>query len=209
MRISVIMPVNLGIYTTWGNNQSASSPTAKFMRAVASFLDQTFIDTELIIISDGCERTKKLYNWFIKQHNNIQFKLIEKQESFSGVVRQTGIEMAKGEIICYLDHDDKFGKDHLQIISDNFDTEKYDWVYYNDYVMLNAEHTIKEERDNILALGRIGTSSIAHKRSLNVVWGDGYGHDFELISKQLFPREGIKIPTPQYYVCHIPNTIDF
>lgn len=204
------MPVNLSGYSTYGNNKSASKPIEKFVRAVNSFLAQSFKDTELIIVSDGCKDAEEMYQLNWRQISSIQFKALDKQESFSGIVRQTGIGMAKGEIICYLDHDDKFGKDHLQIISDNFDTEKYDWVYYNDYVMLNAEHTIKEERDNLLALGRIGTSSIAHKRSLNVVWGDGYGHDFELISKQLFPREGIKIPTPQYYVCHIPGAnIDF
>lgn len=209
MRISVIMPVYLGGYESYGGSRGASNPEVKFMRAVNSFLAQSFTDAELIIVSDGDRMVEDIWDHALHNYPKIQFRYIDKKPDFSGVVRQTGIEMAKGEIICYLDHDDEFGKDHLQIISDNFDTEKYDWVYYNDYVVLNAEHTIKEERDNLLALGRIGTSSIAHKRSLNVVWSDGYGHDFRLIEDYLFHYPVHKIPTPQYYCCHIPGTIDF
>ena len=49
----------------------------------------------------------------------------------------------------------------------------------------------------------IGTSSIAHRRTTKVVWGDGYGHDWFMIVKYLLPRKNcIKIATSQYYVCH-------
>jgi glycosyltransferase involved in cell wall biosynthesis len=210
MRFSVIMPVYLGFYPTYGGNMSALNPEDKFKRAVRLFLAQSFKDAELIIISDGCEKAEVIYNENFASHPEIKFKSIEKQIAFSGVIRQTGIEMAQGEIICYLDHDDIFGEKHLEIVNENFDTSKYDWVYYNDYVMLNAEHTIKEERDNMLALGRIGTSSIAHKRSIPVVWSSGYGHDWRLIEDYLLHYKVHKIPTPQYYCCHIPGTnIDF
>jgi glycosyltransferase involved in cell wall biosynthesis len=209
MGISVIMPVYLGEYTTWGNNPSASNSIEKFIRAVNSFLDQSFKDAELVIVSDGCKDTEDLYqrNW--RQVSSIQFKALDKQIPFGGVVRQTGIGMAKGEIICYLDHDDMFGNDHLKIINENFDTDKHDWVYYNDYVIHGPDHLNKEERHNLLMLGRIGTSSIAHKRNIGVVWGDGYGHDWRMIATCLLPKEGIRIPTPQYYVAHIPGSIDF
>ena len=115
--------------------------------------------------------------------------------------------MAKGEIICYLDHDDAFGPNHLQIINDNFDISKYDWVWYNDYVVdtILAE---KQERDVWPALNVIGTSAIAHKKSANVVWPSGYAHDFRMIEQYLLQRPGIKIPTPEYYVCHFRKIED-
>ena len=201
IRISVIMPVNLSPYET-GSFKSASMPESKFLRSVASFLRQSVKQSELIIISDGCDIAEDIYDeWFI-HIPCIQFKKIAKQSPFSGVVRQTGLDMAKGEIICYLDHDDKFGNEHLQVISNNFDTEKYDWVYYNDFLIKDAVHTIKEERDVKPVQSSIGTSAIAHKRDLDVKWGDGYGHDLEMIQKYLIPLPHIKIPTPQYYVCH-------
>jgi glycosyltransferase involved in cell wall biosynthesis len=134
--------------------------------------------------------------------DNIKFRYIDRQETFSGKVRQAGLELAKGDIICYLDHDDMFGKDHLAIINEHFDTDKYLWVYYDDLLVKSEDHTIIEVRDVKPVQNFIGTSSIAHRRDANVVWGDEYGHDMDMIKTYLRPFPHIKIPTPQYYVCH-------
>ena len=202
MKYSVIMPVFLGDYSTRGTN-----PSDKFKRAVNSFLLQEYKDTELMIISDGCDLTESIFNEFFLSYPNVHFHKIIRETSFGGRARQTGIEMSQGELICYLDHDDMFGPNHIKIINENFDK---DWVYYDDYIMLNIEHTESYKRDNIIEVGRIGSSSIVHKRSLNVQWGDGYGHDWFMIEKYLLPHPCIKIPTPEYYVCHTPESnIDY
>jgi glycosyltransferase involved in cell wall biosynthesis len=209
MRISVIMPVNLAPYqsTPEPNTDqfiitSAPDPDRKFIRAVDSFCYQTFKDCELIIVSDGSKRAEEIYLQYYKEISNIRFKYIEKQATYSGVVRQTGLKMAKGEIICYLDHDDMFGNDHLKIISDNFDTSKYEWVYYDDYEANDEIVLVREVKPEIT---KIGTSSIAHRRNVEVVWGNKYGHDWYMIEKYLIPRIGMKITIPLYYVCHRSN----
>ena len=201
MKISVIMPVNLSPYTD-GNFKSASQPEIKFVRAVGSFLEQTYNDAELIIVSDGDLKVMRIYESLWLNCSNIEFAMIPKQSQFAGLVRQTGIDIACGDIVCYLDADDKLGINHLKIINDNFDTEKYDWVYYNDYLIKSADFTVLTERNVQPVQSSIGTSSIAHKRSCNVVWGDGYGHDLVMILDYLLHRPGAKIATPQYYVCH-------
>jgi glycosyltransferase involved in cell wall biosynthesis len=210
MRISVIMPVNLSPYASIPETieqsviNSASDPETKFMRAVDSFINQTFKDAELIIVADGCRIAERIYLEYYRHLSYIRFKYIDKQTLYSGVVRQTGIEMAVGEIICYLDHDDMFGKEHLAIINENFDTEKYDWIYYDDFI-INPDGTIiiREVHQEVCY---IGTSSISHKRNVNVVWGNKYGHDWYMIEKYLLPlSKNIKISTPQYYVCHYTN----
>lgn len=200
MRISVIMPVCLSPYESNGI-KSARDPETKFIRAVTSFIKQSFTDAELIIIADGCEKAEAIYNEQFTTYLNIKFKRIEKQSKFSGRVRQTGIELAKGEIITYLDHDDFIGKDHLMIINDNFTG---DWVYYNDYRIKckEGDSLVFIERAVAPQLYYIGTSMISHRRDINVVWGDGYAHDWRMIEQYLIPRKGIKIITPQYYVCH-------
>jgi len=209
-RFSVIMPVYLGGYDSYNESRGASDSIHKFVRAVNSFISQSFNDAELIIISDGCKDAEDVYQLNWKQRSSIRFKALDKQITFSGVVRQAGIEMAEGELTCYLDHDDMFGEKHLEIINENFDTSKYDWAYYDDYTAHNKEYTDLRTRDNIPTLGRIGTSSIVHKRSIGVQWGDGYGHDWVMIEKYLLPLPCKKIQTPQYYVLHIPGTeIDF
>jgi glycosyltransferase involved in cell wall biosynthesis len=203
MKISVIMPVYLGAYPN-----SAKNSSHKFMRAVQSFMDQEFTDAELIIIADGCSKAESVYNLYFSEIPNIHFKRIEKQVPFSGIVRQTGIGMAKGDIICYLDADDIIGKKHLLIINEFFDLSLYDWAFYDDHVIMDEQFNFAT-RNVSIAYACIGTSTIAHKRSVNVVWGDGYGHDWRLIETYLANRPGIKIPTPQYYVCHLPTGLDF
>jgi len=209
MRISVIMPVNLNPYQSIPEAEdqfvitSAPNPEFKFRRACNSFGNQNFRDAELIIVSDGNSRAEEIFRESYASDPRFRFKYIEKQALYSGKVRQTGIRMAKGEIICYLDHDDIFGRDHLQIINDNFDTEKYEWVYYDDYL---ANDQGFELREVLPEATKIGTSSIAHRRDIKVKWGDKYGHDWYMIEKYLLPRENcMKITTPQYYVGHFTD----
>jgi glycosyltransferase involved in cell wall biosynthesis len=203
------MPAYLKPYAFDGI-RSASNPQNKFIRAGISFIEQSFKDAELIIISDDCDIAEKLYEDNFLFYSRIRFKRIKKQPIFSGFVRQTGIEMAKGEIICYLDHDDFLGKDHLGIINEHFDITKYDWTFFNDYLIKGkeGENLLFREREVKPELFYIGTSMIAHKKNLNVVWPDGYTHDWRMIEKYLLPHLGIKIPTAQYYVCHF-HEIDF
>lgn len=209
LRFSVIMPVCLSPYEVDGI-KSASHPEIKFKRAVDSFLDQSFKDAELIIIADGCGITEDIYVSDYLHCKNIKFKYIEKQPHHGGKVRQTGIEMAQGEIITYLDHDDFIGSDHLKIINNNFDTSKYSWCFYDDYLIQRKEgnELIFKIREVKPSLYYIGTSMISHLRRLNVKWTDGYAHDWRMIENYLLPHAGIKITMPQYYVCHF-HKIDF
>jgi glycosyltransferase involved in cell wall biosynthesis len=198
--ISVIMPVYLEPYEA-GEIKSATNPEVKFMRAVQSFLDQSFTNAELCIVADGCKKAEAIYKYNYSNDAFIKFRMIERNGFLNGRVRQTGIEMAEGEIICYLDHDDFFGKNHLKIINDNFIG---DWCYFNDYLIKGKEgdNLVFNEREARPELFYIGTSMIAHKKSIGVVWPDGYTHDWRMIESCLLPHPGVKIPTPEYYVCH-------
>ncbi|MCJ7447911.1 MAG: glycosyltransferase family 2 protein [Bacteroidales bacterium] len=203
MRFSVIMPVCLEPYPNCASNRES-----KFIRSVNSFIRQIFTDAELIIISDGSKRVREIYESTFVGFPNIKFIYLDKQILFSGKVRQAGLEIAKGEIICYLDADDVFGPNHLAIINADFRTDLYDWIYFDDVIMTNTENNIYQYRGTTPAPGQIGSSSIAHKRIINVVWIDGYGHDWALIEKYLIGRPSIKITTPEYCVCHVIGFID-
>ena len=173
----------------------AQDREAKFFRAVYSFLKQGI--GELIIVADGCYRTIEIVNKYIKDPSIIPI-IIPKQPMFSGQVRQVGIQYAKHPWVCYLDSDDEFMPGHLQTIVDNLDDD-YDWVYYNDRVR-------GEIRESRVLGGKVGTSTIAHKRNISAVWPDGYGHDWEFI-KTLGDRHK-KIPGSGYIVHHIPTQYD-
>jgi glycosyltransferase involved in cell wall biosynthesis len=209
MKISVIMAATLDPFTYECENgfviTSASNMGYKFKRAVDSFLGQSYKNKELIIVSDGCKRVGEIVNisYSAEKHSKL-IKLLElrKQPTFSGLIRKTGLEIATGEIICFLDADDFIGREHLRIIADNFNPRKHDWCYYNDYLVRNINDIYVEERDVQPERTKVGTSSIVFRGGLEVEWPDINGHDWYMIEKYLLPLDGIKIRTAEYFVCH-------
>lgn len=210
MKILVIMPVTVEPYQTLSNNtlvKSAKNPELKFIRAVSSFLEQTHNDKELIVIHDGCMRSLDILRRQFSEYINsglITSIMLPKQAHYSGKLRNEGIKKAKGEVVCYLDADDYFGKNHLSIIDQNFDINKYDWIYFNDYILKDSIDNLGYMRDVHPVAMSIGTSSIAHKKTVKAVWSNYYGHDWGMIQQYLLPLEKrTKIPTPEYFVCHV------
>jgi len=127
-KISIVMQSFLEEYPG-----ARSDPEKKFVRAVYSVIGQTNSNWELVIISDGCSITERLYNEHFKEYNNILFKKLDKP-TFSGMdpeqqknertryiipgsPRGRGVEMSSGDWICYLDADDIFTKDAISKIT--------------------------------------------------------------------------------------------
>lgn len=194
MKFSVIMPSRLIPY-----DNSAQFADQKLIRAIESVLAQTFDDFELIIISDGCDLTKEIVTDFFgdKRLNLLECK---HKQIFDNLPRNTGIDNAKGDYIIYIDADDYWGPEHLEIVNRNLGS--FDWVYFNDWVF-KGEWT--QRYCNVRQAGVCGTANICHKRNLNLKWDrPGYGHDYHFIQKlRSFPNN-IKIETPEYFVMHIP-----
>jgi glycosyltransferase involved in cell wall biosynthesis len=211
IKISVVMASYLDTY-----KDSAEDRIRKFNRAVQSFFSQSYDNTELVVVADGCPHTA---NELLKyQSPKIKLIQLEKQPLFSGVVRNTGCFMASGDVICYLDTDDFLGTNHLQNIASNFEEDNsLAWAYFNDYVIyrfnpVSNEVLSKAEREVDLFKGMIGTSSIAHRRFANINWinCDNYGHDWTFVKNKLIDTnlKHKKINGCEYNVCHIPTQVD-
>lgn len=198
MKFSIITPSFLGNYPG-----AASRRDEKIVRAVDSVIAQTFQDWELWVVADGCDQTMEI----MQRYNDLRVHStkIPKSKIWSGEPRNAGIDHATGEYIVYLDIDDYYGENHLQIIADNLKDK--DWVFYNDYIY-KGEWV--ERNCDVRKLGQNGTSNICHRRSLGARWSHtGYAHDHHftqgLIMKSL---KYVKIPTPEYFVMHLPGGID-
>lgn len=120
MKISIIMQVYLGKYPG-----SRSNADVKFMRAVQSFISQGDKNSELIIVSDGCEKVHKLYYDNYKSVDNIKYVYIDKdtpnmyegeEKYYRGFPRQIGRTMATGFITTYMDSDDFLIPNSIRII---------------------------------------------------------------------------------------------
>lgn len=204
--ISVIMASFLGEYANCANNREE-----KFIRAVKSFLANVHNDKELIIVSDGCQITNRLYEENFTKYDNIKLVKTTKKRTFSGAIRQIGINEAKGELICYLDTDDYLTPTHLNSIVNGFTNTNFDWVYYNDYIKTSINSS--EVRIVNIKEGVIGTSSIAHKKHINAEWlgCHGYGHDWKFIEQlKSNHKKYNKIFGCGYVVCHVyGKALDF
>ncbi len=74
-------------------------------KTVKSVLQQTYTDFELLVIDDGStDDTADIVHNFSLQDSRV--KLISQENQGVSVARNTGIKMAKGEFIAFLDADD-------------------------------------------------------------------------------------------------------
>jgi glycosyltransferase involved in cell wall biosynthesis len=174
---------------------AAQNREKKLARAVASAQHQTFTDFEIIVVADGCQRTMEI----VSDAYQVRSFIIDRGKLFGGGPRNKGIEEAKGDYIVYLDIDDLYGPEHLAKIEPHL--KSYDWVWYNDF---RWDGRWIENFCDIHQVGKHGTSNICHK-NLGVKWNTkGYAHDYHFVRELHKFRNNAKIPTPEYFVCHIP-----
>lgn len=122
---------------------------AKFLKiAINSILNQTFHNYEIIIIDDGStDNTQK-----ITQNKILNPKIRYIYQSHKGVspARNLGIASSKGEFICFLDSDDRFRTEKLQIT-------------YN-YIKKFPKHSIFHTEEIWYNNGKIVTQKVYHKK---------------------------------------------
>lgn len=205
--ISVILPSYLGAY-----NRAATNRNTKLIRAIESVVHQTYTDWELIIVADGCEKTVDIMTTYMldcepQYAAKMRGFFIQKQRSWAGRPRNTGIEKAKGDIICYLDSDDYLGETHLQFIADSF-KQGIDWIWFDD-MQVNGG-IFKPSKCSVRHYGQCGTANIAHRRELPVRWPTAahYSQDDWGFIRSLRTHAGAYAGQGYYHVCHIPNKYD-
>jgi glycosyltransferase involved in cell wall biosynthesis len=95
MRISVIIPV----YN--------SSKTIE--RALGSVINQSIRPFEVIVINDGStDDSLELIRLFVKQNKGFTFRLIDKKNGGVSSARNSGLRIAEGSLIAFLDSDDEW-----------------------------------------------------------------------------------------------------
>ena len=110
VKISVILPVYNG---------------SKYIKkSIESVLNQTFHDFELIIVNDGsCDNTLDIITSF----NDKRIKIINQSNQGPGGARNNALKIAKGNYIMFLDSDDWYSTDALEIAYENAYKKNTDW----------------------------------------------------------------------------------
>jgi GT2 family glycosyltransferase len=106
-----------------------------FEQAVRSVVDQNYPNWRLCIANDASDVTPQLS----LTDARIQFVSLEKQRGISGALNRA-LEMATGDYIGVLDHDDFLSADALFRVVEALQPERYDVLYSDeDYVDENGE----------------------------------------------------------------------
>jgi len=90
----------------------------ELQRALDSVLGQSFGGFECIVVDDASSGIYKAA-WFVRQMGDGRFKCIT-LEKHSGrcVARNTGMKAAQGVFVCWLDSDDEFSSNYLEVVRD-------------------------------------------------------------------------------------------
>lgn len=112
-------------------------------RSIISCIQQSFKDIEIIVINDGStDNTLKVINKI--KFDDDRIIIIDKENQGSMEARKSGLKIAKGEYIMFVDGDDYLdNKDSIKILYENAKKNDYDVVCYNFFIEYNDKNKVK------------------------------------------------------------------
>lgn len=144
-------------------------------RCLNSVLNQTLDKSnfEVILIDDGSpDNSAKVAEKIIKEYNNCT--IISQENKGLGGARNTGIEHAQGKYLLFLDSDDYFYKNALELLSKNINDEdiiEYTYAVVDDNSELSINTFEKTSYEN-------GYSYILNSKSVNSACNKAYKLSF-------------------------------
>lgn len=117
-QVSVIIPVYNSPYVT---------------KALNSVLNQTYRDYEIIVVDDGSsEHIQQVLELYSSKINYIY-----QENQGVAAARNRGLEVARGEFVAFLDHDDFFLPDKLSLQVNCFDTQPQVGMIHTGWCRVN------------------------------------------------------------------------
>ena len=102
---------------------------------IESVLNQDFQDYEIVLVDDGSlDRSPEICDCYAKNYYNI--RVIHKKNEGLFLARKTGVENASGQYLLFLDSDDMFRDDALQLLKKCIDTNGSDLILFNASILV-------------------------------------------------------------------------
>ena len=163
--------------------------------AIQSALDQTYSNWELIVVDDGStDGTAEVVRRFTTEDSRIKYFFQENGRL--GKARNTGIENSNGPLIAFLDSDDLWLRDKLELQVSTLGETKVDVIFSNGFIFHGADVAGETETFPIVT-GRIEGDEmldllLAHNRIpvLSV-----------LMRREIFDEAGPFEESPVYHGC--------
>lgn len=167
---------------------------AKYIEeSIFSAQNQTFKDWELIVIDDGSiDDTAQIVKRLQKSDNRIVY--FYQSNKRLGAARNAGLRLAKGKYIAFLDSDDLWYPEKLELQVKLIESNKYDLVFTNGYI-LNDPSGLIEDYPSIS--GNYDSESM-YKMEF---WGNHIPVLSVLATKEIVEKTGFQGETENLFGC--------
>ena len=160
--------------------------TEKYVsKALESLKNQTYKDIEVVIVNDGSTDNSESVILDFKK-SNPSFNLVYKKNENAGpsTARNTGIDLATGDYICFLDSDDSYDV-HLFEEIDKMISKDTEIIYfgYNDYS--ESGELLDKFTDDFKYFDNLSGIELAKKKYYKECWP----HNCSVIYKLSFLKE--------------------
>lgn len=157
-------------------------------RSIQSVLNQTYKDFELIIIDDGSKDGTKQK---ISEFQNAKIKYFYQENAGVSAARNRGIQASSHDYVCFLDADDEWMSDHLDVLASLI--EKYNGcgLYVTGYdLRLNNGETIHKSQQ---ILKKISDEDFASDDGFDILNRNGYflNTNTVCIKREVFKNVGL------------------
>lgn len=156
--------------------------------SIKSVLNQTYHTWELIIVDDGSiDSSGKICDQF--QENDSRIKVFHIENHGVSAARNYGISCAKGELVCFIDSDDRLYSNALEsIIEEIGNSDLLIFGYNVSPSNIKQGYDISKEYRSSEELAK--DFGLLHKNQLiNIVWNKCFRRKLIIKYKCLFPED--------------------
>jgi glycosyltransferase involved in cell wall biosynthesis len=195
MKISVIVPIyNVENYLD---------------ECIQSILNQTMKDYEIILVNDkSTDNSEQIARKYSEKHTNI--KLINHDNNLKqGAARNTGLKVAKGKYILFLDPDDLINDKLLEICYKKVESNHLDFVSFGYKILYEENCNCKKnydkgfineiiKEDEIMTGKKLFTEEVLKVGVCGSIWREMYRKSF-LIENEIYFIEGFPYEDGDFY----------
>ena len=196
-------------------------------RCIESIIKQTYTNIEIILVDDGSlDNCPKICDEYAKEDSRI--KVIHKKNGGLSTARNSGLDIASGEYILFVDGDDYIHESTVEILIEKAIINNVDIVHFNfksvdeegneieiknkdldNNKILTSYETlcgyVKEYKIKVMAWNKLYKSDLFK----NLRFDEGYVYEDELIFPKIISKSKINytINDKLYYYVNVPTSI--
>lgn len=116
-------------------------------RCLQSIINQSYKNIEIILVNDG-STDNSLQIAEEEEKNDSRIKIITQKNQGLSMARNTGIQHATGEYICFVDSDDFVHKDYVKCLIENLEENDSD-ISVCDYLYINEKDETWSKKNKV------------------------------------------------------------